>query len=100
VRSDGNTAVDLLEAILPLFPLDTFVESPLTLMSVVPGHDYDPVIWKTFREIVGRHAPDTAFAFVERFAFYEQARQAYAIVATSETALYANIILKKGVIPA
>ena len=99
VRCDGQNTPELLEAILKLFPLDTYVESPIGLMQVVPGDDTRPAIWNEYREIVKQHHPQFKdFEFIERFAFYERARKAYAVIATSEMALYANIILKKGVI--
>jgi L-fucose mutarotase len=99
IRSDGNTVPELLEAIMSLFPLDTFVERPVALMAVVPGHNYQPSIWENFRRIIAASGETVAdFEYMERFAFYERSRQAYAIVTSSETALYANIILKKGVI--
>ncbi len=99
VRSDGHNVPELLEAILTLFPLDTYVETPVTLMSVVPGDNTKPERWKEFRTIVQRAYPSFKdFEFIDRFGFYERAKEAFAIVATSDTALYANIILKKGVI--
>lgn len=98
VRGDGNTVPALLDAIMRFFPLDTFVERPVALMAVVPGHDYHPVIWDEYRAIIQRYEPFEDFEYIERFAFYERARTAYAILATSEMSLYANIILKKGVV--
>jgi len=99
IRSDGNNAPEMLDAILQLFPLDTFVDMPVALMALVPGHTYKPTIWEEFRNIIHKHDEKfTDFEFVERFAFYERAKKAYAVIATSETALYANIILKKGVV--
>lgn len=99
VRADGLGCPALLDAILPLFPLDTFVEKPVALMLVVPGDPYKPVIWEEYRKIVKQHdANFTDFDHVERFAFYERAKKAYAVLASGEMALYANIILKKGVI--
>ena len=68
------------------------------LMQVTPGDDTDPVIWKDYERIVKEQSGDFKMSEIERFAFYERARNAYAIVATGETALYANIILKKGVV--
>ena len=68
-------------------------------MAVVPGDPYQPVIWEDYRKTVQQHeAAFTDFDYVERFAFYERSKKAYAVVATSEMALYANIILKKGVV--
>ncbi len=98
VRCDGHGVPELLDAVLQLFPLDTYVESPVMLMQVTPGDDVDPVIWKEYRRIADAHQDDVNFSEIERFAFYERARNAYAIVATGESALYANVILKKGVV--
>ena len=98
VRADGHGVPELLDAILQLFPLDTYVEAPVMLMQVTPGDDVDPVIWKEYRKIVDKHQDNVNFEEIERFAFYERARNAYAIVATGESALYANVILKKGVV--
>jgi L-fucose mutarotase len=97
-RSDGNQVPGLLEAVLKLFPLDPFVEHPAALMAVVPGDSSKPTIWETYKEIIQRHEKFSDFEYVERFAFYERARRAYAVVATSESAVYANIILKKGLV--
>lgn len=98
VRADGHGVPELLDAILQLFPLDTYVDAPVMLMQVTPGDDVDPVIWKEYRKIVDKHQDNVNFEEIERFAFYERARDAYAIVATGEGALYANVILKKGVV--
>ncbi len=99
VRLDGLGTCGILESILKLFPLDIYVEKPVGLMQVVPGDDVKPVIWEEYRKIIkssGEKFDD--FEFVERFAFYERAKKAYAVIATSELALYANIILKKGIV--
>ena len=98
VRADGHGVPELLDAILQLLPLDTYVDAPVMLMQVTPGDDVDPVIWKDYRKIVDAHQDNVKFEEIERFAFYERARDAYAIVATGESALYANVILKKGVV--
>jgi len=99
VRCDGHDVPELLEAILKFLPLDIYVDNPVALMAVVPGDDTKPTIWEEYRKIIkasGEKFSD--FDFVERFAFYERTQQAYAVVATSEKALYANIILKKGIV--
>ena len=99
VRADGHNIPELLEAILKFFPLDTYVDSAVALMAVVPGDSVKPTIWEKYREIIKKSGEKFEdFEMVERFAFYERATKAYAVVATSEAALYANIILKKGVI--
>jgi L-fucose mutarotase len=99
VRADGHGNAELLEAILTLYPIDTFQDDVVLLMQKVPGHDIEVPIWDTFKEIVSRKAPEASEpVFLDRFAFYDRAKQAYAIVASGETALYANVILKKGVV--
>ena len=98
VRSDGIKIPELLEAILELFPLDKYVPKPVALMALVPGETYQPEVWETYRAICKKKKYYADFDFVERFEFYERAKKAYAVIATSETALYANIILKKGVV--
>lgn len=99
LRADGHGVPVLLAAILQLFPLDTFVEHPVALMAVVPGHNYQPTIWEEYHRIIQASGePFTDFEYVERFAFYERAKQAYVVLATGESALYANVILKKGVV--
>ena len=98
VRLDGHGVCDILDAMLQFFPLDTYVDAPVGLMAVTPGDDVKPVIWDEYRQIIARREGEHKIEMIERFEFYERARGAYAIVATGETALYANIILKKGVV--
>ncbi|MBC8080258.1 MAG: fucose isomerase [Gorillibacterium sp.] len=99
VRCDGHGIPELLDAILTLFPLDAYVEKPGALMQVVPGDTVETPIWDEYRSISQQRTGILEpFAEMERSAFYERAKQAYAIVATGESALYANIILKKGVV--
>jgi len=97
IRADGLDVAPLLDDILKLFPLDTYVESPVTLMQVVPG-DSTPTIWDIYSQIIARHDPNAKINNIDRFAFYERAKNAYAVIATTEAALYANIILGKGVV--
>ena len=99
VRADGLSVPDVLEALLPFFPLDQYAEAAAFVMQPVPGDDPRPAIWTDFARLVdASEGKPTELRQVERFAFYEQAKQAYAVVATSETAIYANLILKKGVV--
>ncbi len=99
VRLDGHGVPEILEAVLTLFPLDTYVKAPVSLMAVTPGDNVQPVIWEEYRRIIQKSKePFKEFEHVERFEFYERARKAYAVIATGESALYANIILKKGVV--
>jgi L-fucose mutarotase len=99
VRCDGHGIPELLRAILRFFPLDTYVDQPVSLMAVVAGDSAEPTIWNEYQSILRKCGAQFAdVELIERFAFYERAKRAYAIVATSEKALYANIILKKGVV--
>lgn len=100
VRCDGHGVPELLDAILRLFPLDDFVAEPVTLMEVVRGSlpEGEPPIWSEFRKVIEKHEPGTKIGFCERFEFYERSKKAYATIQTGERALYACIILKKGVI--
>ena len=99
VRADGHGVPEILKAILKVYPLDIYVDKAVSLMQVVPGDDTVPTIWEEYRSIIqGSGEKFSDFEFVERFDFYDRAKEAYAVVATSEGALYANIILKKGVI--
>lgn len=98
VRADGHNVPELLDAILKFFPLDPYVPKAVSLMAVVPGDPVKTPIWDEYRAIVKKHDPKAEFENIERFAFYERAKNAYAVLATGEAALYANIILKKGVV--
>ncbi len=100
IRCDGHGVPKLLEAILTVFPLDTYVETPVSLMQVMPGDNVETPIWDEYKEIVSRfdERGEKAIGQTERFAFYEEAKTAYAIIATGESALYANIMLQKGVV--
>ena len=99
VRCDGHGVPELLDAIMKLFPLDTYTEKPVMLMEVVPGDPVVPTIWDEYKEIINKYEPENCkIEMIERFAFYERAKTAYAVVATGEEAIYANIILKKGVV--
>ncbi len=99
IRADGHGVPELLDAILKVFPLDTYVEKPVNLMEVVPGDNVETPIWDTYREIIARYDErgDAVVGNIERFEFYKEAKEAYAIIATGEKALYANIMLQKGV---
>lgn len=98
VRLDGHGVNEILDAILSLMPLDTYVENPVTLMQVVPGDNVVPTIWDDYKATIIKREGDKGIENIERFAFYEKAKKCYAIVATGETAIYANIILQKGVV--
>lgn len=98
VRLDGHGVPAVLSAVLDLMPLDIYVEAPVALMEVVKGDAYVPEIWESYKAIIKEKEGDKKIENIERFAFYERAKKAYAVVATGETSLYANIILKKGVV--
>ncbi len=100
LRADGLKIADILDAILPLFELDSYVDFPLTMMAPVEGDSLDPAVETAYRAAVDRHAPQTpAIEHIERFTFYDRAKEAFAVAMTGDTAKYGNIILKKGVTP-
>ncbi|MCT4544822.1 MAG: L-fucose mutarotase [Vallitalea sp.] len=98
VRLDGHGVPEVLDAVLELMPLDVYSDKPVALMEVVKGDTYVPEIWDTYKQIINKKEGTKEIAYEERFAFYERAKKAYAVIATGETSLYANIILKKGVV--
>ena len=100
IRCDGHGVPELLDAILQVMPLDTYVEKPMNLMEVMPGDPVETPIWATYKEIVAKHDKRGAACVgnIERFQFYEEAKKAYAIIATGESAVYANVMLQKGVV--
>ena len=99
IRMDGNGGNDVLEAIVSLLPLDSYANENVILMSVLEGDDVETPIWDDYKETLNIYEGENAkIGFLSRYEFYERAKAAYAVVATSEEALYANIILKKGVI--
>jgi L-fucose mutarotase len=99
IRLDGHGVTEILDAVLKFFPLDIYVDKPVGLMAVTPGDDVKPTIWEDYRKIIEESKEKFSdFESIERFKFYERAKNAYAVIATSESALYANIILKKGIV--
>ncbi|MBF0276586.1 MAG: ribose ABC transporter [SAR324 cluster bacterium] len=99
IRLDGNTIAEVAEAVLSVFPLDSFVEHPLLYMEVVGKPNEMLEVHRDFKTIVDNHSDrNWKMASIERFAFYERAKQAYAIVATTERKPYGNFVLVKGVI--
>lgn len=99
IRADGHGVTELLDAVLSLIPLDQYSRYQVALMSVVEGDTCKPVIWDDYKELLSKYEPEYgAVEMMERFAFYDRAKKAYAIVASGETAIYANILLKKGVV--
>ena len=98
ISAVGLCGVDILKAVLELFPLDSYVDEQVLLMEVVPGDDYKPLICDKYKSVLIESGESFSIGYLERFAFYERAKKAYAVIATGEEALYANIILKKGVV--
>jgi len=100
LRADGLSIPDLLDAILPLFELDSYVDAPLAMMAAVEGDTLDPAVEDAYLVPIKKHAPDTpAIDRIDRFKFYDRTKSAYLVVMTGETAKYGNILLKKGVTP-
>jgi L-fucose mutarotase len=99
LRADGVDIATLLDGVLPLFELDSYAD-PLVMMAAVPGDQLDPAVEARYMEVVQRHAPHAKPPTrIDRFPFYDRARQACAVVVTGETSTYGNILLKKGVTP-
>jgi len=99
VRCDGHGVTELLDAVMQFFPLDTYTEKPVILMEVVKGDPIVPTIWEDYKAVINKYEPENCkIEMIERFEFYERAKKSYAVVATGEEAVYANIILKKGVV--
>jgi len=96
IRCDGHGVPELLEAILKIFPLDTY-QKPVYIMQKVPGDNVETPIWEEYKKIIAPHTNE-GLEQVERFEFYERAKGAYAVIMSGESALYANVILKKGVV--
>lgn len=99
LRADGLGITTLLDGILPIFELDSYAP-PLAMMAAVPGDRLDPKVEAAYLKVIRKHVPGAkAPERVKRFAFYERARNAFAVVMTGEIAKYGNLILKKGVTP-
>lgn len=98
IRMDGVKISSLLEAILPFFPLDTFVDKPVSTMAPVEeSKQEEPEFFRETKEIISRyHRPFTDFEYVERFKFYEKTKESFAVVVTGEGD--GNLILRKGVV--
>lgn len=100
IRADGLKIPDLLEAILPLFELDSYVPNPLVMMAAVKGDTLDPSVENRYLHAIRKTNPQApAIERIDRFAFYNRTKSAFAVIMTGETAKYGNIILKKGVTP-
>ncbi len=101
LRADGISGTDLLGAILSVIPCDSYVEHPVRLMQTMEcDRDLKIPIWDEYKKIVEKRDPrgEKAIGFVERFAFYEEAKKSYCIIQSGEEAIYANVMIQKGVI--
>lgn len=101
IRADGNRATELMDAILQLYPLDNFVETPVMIMDKSEQHkDLETPVWDEFEEIVSKYDErgKDAVTYIDRFDFYEKSKNAYCVLSTTETAFYACVILQKGCI--
>jgi L-fucose mutarotase len=100
IRADGIRIPALLEGVLALINLDSYVPHPVAMMAASSGDSLDPAVETSYRAVIDRLWPGTPpTERIERFAYYERTKSAYAVVMTGETVKYGNIILKKGVIP-
>jgi L-fucose mutarotase len=97
LRADACGVPEMLKAVLPLFPLDTYDNNVYLMDKTESDKDLDIPIWEEYKQITSEYT-DKEPVFLERFEFYERARKAYAVVVTGEGAIYANVILKKGVV--
>lgn len=100
IRMDGHGVPEVLDAILTLLPLDQYVEKPVSLMERCEGDNADVSIWQTYEKLLEKHEGKSLkdVTMLERFSFYEKAKKCYAVIATSESSQYANVILQKGCI--
>jgi len=98
IRCDGTSISDLLKGILPLISLDTYVDTPITMMAAASSDHLEPGIEQSYQQTIRHFWPDTPpVNHIDRYEFYDRAKHAFAIVMTGEMAKYANIILRKGV---
>lgn len=100
IRADGIGGVQMLDAVLSLIPLDTYSDPNFVLMRLMKCDEgkVNPEIWNEYKTVAQRHDDNLKTGNIDRFEFYERAKNAYAVIATGEEAIYANVILKKGVI--
>ena len=100
IRADGISGAEMLDAVLTLLPLDTYSDPNFILMRLMDCDEgqINPIIWEEYNNVADRHDRNVRIGQIDRFEFYDRAKSAYAVIATGEEAVYANIILKKGVI--
>lgn len=100
IRADGISGTAMLDAVLSVFPLDTYSDPNMILMQLMSCDEgrINPVIWQQYKMIAEKNDKNVKIGNIDRFEFYERAKSAYAVIATGESAVYANIIIKKGVL--
>ena len=100
IRADGISGTNMLDAVLSVLPLDTYSNPNMILMQLMDCDvgKINPIIWEEYKEIANKNDKNVNVGNIDRFDFYDRAKGAYAVIATGEEAVYANIILKKGVI--
>ena len=100
IRADGISGTEMLDAVLSLFPLDDYSNPNIILMKLMDCDvgKINPVIWQEYKKIAENNDKNVKMGNIDRFEFYERAKSAYAVIATGESAVYANILLKKGVL--
>ena len=99
LRADGVSVTQMLDAVIPLFELDSYAD-PLVMMEAVEGDELDPAVEAEYLAAIRAHTPDAPNPVrIDRFAFYDRAGEAYAVVVTGEIRKYGNVLLKKGVTP-
>jgi len=100
IRADGISGTAMLSAVLSVFPLDTYSDPNMVLMQLMDCDKgkINPIIWREYENIANEKDGNQKISNIDRFEFYERAKGAYAVIATGEEAVYANILIKKGVI--
>jgi L-fucose mutarotase len=99
LRANGLDVTTMLEGMLPLLETDSY-DAPFVMMAAVEGDQLDPAVEEQYMAVIRRHVPSAqAPQRIDRFAFYERARSAYAVVVTGELRKYGNLLVKKGVTP-
>ena len=100
IRADGISGTEMLKAVLSVFPLDTYSDPNMVLMKLMDCDvgKINPTIWAEYKFVAEKNDDNVKMGNIDRFEFYDRAKDAYAVIATGEEAVYANIILKKGVI--
>ena len=99
LRIDGASVTDVADAVLSLMPLDTFIDDAAQCMEVVGAPGERPEVQAEVQAVIDAHETDSfPLVPVERFAFYDKASSAYAVIASGERRFYGCFILTKGVI--